>query len=328
MLMNSGQIKQFLDIFNNSLNSFDDDNVQCLSDVVYTLNENISIDVAMVDKIEAHGAIAYSETKPRRVFTIDDIVQDIYQQNARNNQYPQKIKDVQQTTNDENKNLFSGHRERARERFIQNDSNSISDYDLLELIMFLIKPRVDVKTEVKKMIDHFYSLRNIANATEDELSQFVSNPRLLKYVFKLCNAVHGRVIFNNIKNEIVLNHWDYMIEYLRSQLCDKDQECFMVFFLNSKYKLINQKIVAYGEVDRVGINPKSIIKDAMNYNSKMIIVAHNHPSGINQPSNSDIEITDALFKMASSMDVNLFDHIIITDKSYFSFRENDLLSME
>jgi DNA repair protein RadC len=326
--MNSGQIKQFLDIFNNSLNSFDDDNVQCLSDVVYTLNENISIDVAMVDKIEAHGAIAYSETKPRRVFTIDDIVQDIYQQNARNNQYPQKIKDVQQTTNDENKNLFSGHRERARERFIQNDSNSISDYDLLELIMFLIKPRVDVKTEVKKMIDHFYSLRNIANATEDELSQFVSNPRLLKYVFKLCNAVHGRVIFNNIKNEIVLNHWDYMIEYLRSQLCDKDQECFMVFFLNSKYKLINQKIVAYGEVDRVGINPKSIIKDAMNYNSKMIIVAHNHPSGINQPSNSDIEITDALFKMASSMDVNLFDHIIITDKSYFSFRENDLLSME
>jgi len=323
--MSKSQINQFLGVFNNSLNSFDDNNQysEPLNEILHILKDNVSPEVVRVDKIQIHESIEYSEAKPRRVFTVDDIVQDIYKHN-KNESYQRKIKDVKDvdSSNDENKNLFSGHRERARERFVQNDSNSISDYDLLELIMFLIKPRVDVKAEVKKMIDHFSSLRNIANASEAELSQFVSNPRLLKYVFKLCNAVHGRVIYNNIKNEIVLNHWDYMIEYLRSQLCDKDQECFMVFFLNAKYKLINQKIVAYGEVDRVGINPKSIIKDAINYNSKMIIVAHNHPSGINQPSNSDIEITDALFKMANNMDVNLFDHIIITDKSYFSFHQS------
>ena len=81
--MSKSQINQFLGVFNNSLNSFDDNNQysEPLNEILHILKDNVSPEVVRVDKIQIHESIEYSEAKPRRVFTIDDIVQDIYKKN-------------------------------------------------------------------------------------------------------------------------------------------------------------------------------------------------------------------------------------------------------
>ncbi|MDB6375017.1 RadC family protein [Photorhabdus bodei] len=116
------------------------------------------------------------------------------------------------------------------------------------------------------------------------------------------------------------------ISYLRSQLELEEREVFCVLFLDNKNRVIEFKKMFYGSIRSVEVHPREIIKVVLALNARAIIVAHNHPSGNAEPSNSDHVLTNKLFNLLKIMDVDFVDHIIIGHNEYFSFFEYGFLN--
>lgn len=224
-------------------------------------------------------------------------------------------------------NFYLGHRERMRERFLNGDSGCFLDYDILEMLLFFTRPRGDVKPLAKKMIDHFKTIKNVYNGSKKDLSQFVSNPDSILFVFKLIKEISLRVVKQNLQNGTIISNWSSMIFYLKSILGNLKKESLRVLFLDIKYRLITDSSFGIGSFNEITVYGGEIVKKALELDSAYIIMAHNHPSGETTPSTSDIKMTEELQKILQYSGIQLIEHIIIGQdvEEYFSFKENFLI---
>lgn len=108
-------------------------------------------------------------------------------------------------------------------------------------------------------------------------------------------------------------------DYLKAQLQYKNHEVFVCMFLNTAQHIIYHEVLSEGGIDMVMIEPRAIIKKALEYNAKSIILCHNHPSGNLKPSRSDISLTEKIKQAATLFDINVLDHIIVSNEGYYSF---------
>ncbi|QNQ80620.1 JAB domain-containing protein [Lactobacillus sp. PV034] len=113
--------------------------------------------------------------------------------------------------------------------------------------------------------------------------------------------------------------------YLCDKLCGQEQEQLFVIFLNTKNKIIAEKLVFQGTLNKAIVHPRDIFRWAVLYNCAGFILVHNHPSGDNTPSHQDIEISKKIKAASVMMGLEFIDHFIVTDKNYLSMREANLL---
>jgi DNA repair protein RadC len=113
-------------------------------------------------------------------------------------------------------------------------------------------------------------------------------------------------------------------EFLRFKLGKYEREVFAVMLLNSQHKLIDYTELFFGTIDAAAVYPREVVKLVLSENAAAVIFAHNHPSGINEPSIADKNITKRLQEALALIDVRVLDHIIIGDGTY-SFAENGLV---
>lgn len=104
-----------------------------------------------------------------------------------------------------------------------------------------------------------------------------------------------------------------------------DNEAFAVLFLNTQSQLIKSEVLFNGTIDRSAVYPRVIIKKALECNAASLIIAHNHPSGLVEPSSADRVITDHIKSACNLLDIRLIDHIVTGGASTFSFAEKGLL---
>ena len=109
-------------------------------------------------------------------------------------------------------------------------------------------------------------------------------------------------------------------------LGDKRQEYFVCLSLDSNRRLLTQRIITVGLLDATLVHPREVFAGAIADRAHSVIVAHNHPSGVPKPSIDDIETTRQLLAASKVLGVPIKDHIIITEESYFSFKEHHMLS--
>jgi len=114
-------------------------------------------------------------------------------------------------------------------------------------------------------------------------------------------------------------------EYLHLKLATETREQFNVLFLNSQNQLISDEIMFSGTINQAPVFPREIVKRALMLNAAAIILAHNHPSGIADPSSADRAITNLIQDAASLMDIRVLDHIIVGSTNCYSFAEHGLL---
>ena len=235
-------------------------------------------------------------------------------------------KDIKNNNKKKEQQLFHlGHRQRARERFLAL-KGEISDYDLLELILFLIIPRADVKPIARILLDKYKTYEKIFIAPDDELIQCGINGKSLKYLlmlFKEFNKRYCKQILTN--SELCIQDFQQLINYCHNIFFSLKEEEFHILFFNNQLKLIEDKNFGLSQVSNVSLDIRSIVKTALDLHAKSVVLCHNHPSGNNLPSQDDIKTTDEIAKMLFNLDIDILDHIIITDNSYYSFRENNLL---
>jgi DNA repair protein RadC len=226
---------------------------------------------------------------------------------------------AENVTNDEPDYL--GHRERLRRRFLLGGGRDMPDYELLELLLTIAIPRRDVKPLAKELIRKFGSFAGVVNAPLEELMLVKGVKENTAAVLRIVRECSVRSSWQSLKgmDAPVISDFDAMVDYCRSAMAYQTVEEFRIIFLNSKLYVIGEEIQQRGTVDQVAIHPREVIKSAMMHGASAMILVHNHPSGIVTPSKADMEITKRIKEAAEAVSIRLFDHLIISKSSVYSF---------
>ena len=222
---------------------------------------------------------------------------------------------------------YLGHRQRLRDRFLKGGGKDMPDYEFLELVLMIAIPRRDVKPLAKELIKKFGNFSGVVSAPLDELMEVDGLKENSAAVIKIIKEAALRLSWQILqsKKEVVIDGWDVMIDYCHSSMAHLDVEEFRILFLDVKYRLIKEEVQQRGTIDQVAIHPREVIRAAMREGAKAIILVHNHPSGDVAPSKADIEVTKKIRDAVNAVGIELIDHLIVTKRDYYSFKDHHLL---
>jgi len=228
------------------------------------------------------------------------------------------------TTEDQQEDQ-QGHRRRLREKFLKSGLNGFHDYEKLELLLTYAQARRDVKPAAKRLLDKFGGIGALLDATPEQIGAVegvaVQSALLLKLVRALCCEYLGE----KMAGRDVLASPAEVYNFARMKMAARPDEAFMVLYLNTKNHVIAYEIVNEGTVDHAAVYPRTVIRKALEKNAAALIVVHNHPSGVCDPSASDLELTRTLKEAMKAMNIRLLDHVIVGKSGHFSLVEEGLL---
>jgi DNA repair protein RadC len=116
-----------------------------------------------------------------------------------------------------------------------------------------------------------------------------------------------------------------LIDFLKSQIADRENEVLFAIFLNAKNEVLDLKELGEGTVAQANAFPRKFVEYGLNLKATSLILAHNHPGGVAEPSDGDIAITDEINKALSLVEISLQDHIILAGDDYYSFKRNQMI---
>ncbi|WP_282608021.1 DNA repair protein RadC [Pelagibius sp. Alg239-R121] len=220
---------------------------------------------------------------------------------------------------------FHGHRERLRQRVLEQGPSSLSDYEIIEFLLFGAKPRGDVKPLAKALIAQFGSLAGVLSAAPWDLKQVPGMGDASVAALAIVPEAATRLSRADILDQPVIDSWSQLVGYCRMIMGRAPVEHFRVLFLDRKNRLIADEEQQRGTVDHTPVYPREIVKRALELSASALILVHNHPSGDATPSSGDIAMTREIKETASRMGIELHDHLIITRAGESSFRSLGLL---
>jgi DNA repair protein RadC len=206
---------------------------------------------------------------------------------------------------------YHGHRERLRTRFRETGAKALSDYELLELLLFRVIPRRDVKALAKTLLATFGSFAEVIAAPEARLAEVKGVGQAVVTEFKIVHAAANRMLQDRVKQQPVLSSAQTVLDYCRSSMAFADKEQFRILFLDKRNHLIADEVQQTGSVDHTPVYPREVIKRALELSATAIILVHNHPSGDPAPSRADIEMTRSVIEVAKPLGISVHDHIIV-----------------
>lgn len=218
-----------------------------------------------------------------------------------------------------------GHRQRVKEKLLNSKPGVMPDYEMLEILLFLAIPRKDTKSLAKDLIIKYKSFAKVISAEESSLLKVPGVNQSTLACFKLIKEGAARLIKEELLSKPVLSSWKSLIDYCRVLIGHQKTEAFITIYLNSQNELIEEDLQEYGTIDQITIYPREITKRALFLNASAIILVHNHPGGNTKASKADIEITKKIVNSLSQFSIKVHDHVIISDKSFFSFKAEGLL---
>jgi DNA repair protein RadC len=172
---------------------------------------------------------------------------------------------------------YLGHRERLRDRFREAGADALSDYELLELLLFRALPRRDVKPLAKTLLEKFGSFAEVIAAPEARLAEVKGLGDSAITEFKIVQAAANRFLRGAVKKRPVLSSWSSVLDYCRTAQAFADREQFRVIFLDKRNQLIADEIQQIGTVDHTPVYPREVVKRALELSATAIILVHNQP---------------------------------------------------
>lgn len=213
--------------------------------------------------------------------------------------------------------------ERPRERLLNYGAENLSNEDLLAIIIKNGTKDKNVKELSLEIINNYNGISNLKNVEIESLKkikgigdvkaiELVATIELGKRIF-LTNKKHNKKRFINAKDV-----W----EETRYLFFDKKQEYFYALYFNNKQELIDKKMLFKGTINKSIVHPREVFKEAYLLSATSIICIHNHPSGDIEPSIEDKLFTKKIYDIGKIQNINVLDHIIVSNDSYYSFLEN------
>jgi len=215
---------------------------------------------------------------------------------------------------------YHGHRERLRERFREAGSDAVTDYELIELVLFRAIPRRDVKPLAKSLIAKFGSFGEVIAAPWSRLAEVDGLGDAAITEFKVVEAAAHRLARGEVQRRHVLSSWTAVLDYCRAAMAFADKEQFRLLFLDKRNQLIADEVQQVGTVDHAPVYPREVVKRALELSATAIILVHNHPSGDPTPSHADLDMTRAIVEVAKPLGIAVHDHIIVGRDGHASLK--------
>jgi len=215
---------------------------------------------------------------------------------------------------------YHGHRERLRERFRDAGAEAVSDYELLELLLFRAIPRRDIKPLAKNLITTFGSFAEVISAPIARLAEVKGLGTTAITELKIIHAAANRLARGQVRKRPVLSSWSNVIDYCRTTMAFAEKEQFRVLFLDKRNQLIVDEVQQTGTVDHTPVYPREVVKRALELSATALILVHNHPSGDPTPSGADIEMTRTIVEVAKPLGIAVHDHIIVGRDGHASLK--------
>ena len=211
--------------------------------------------------------------------------------------------------------------ERPRERLIESGASSLSNEELLAILLRTGRKDLSVLELAKNVLYHLESLEDLKRITVLELLQ-INGIKIAKATTIVAAIELGKRLSNLQKIEKVSVKSAFDVYHLLYQdLTHLEQEHFICLYLNTKSELIKKETIYIGTINQTLIHPREIFKHAIKLSAAAIIFAHNHPSGDSTPSKADFQATTSLMGSSAIMGIDVIDHIVIGNREYYSLKD-------
>jgi len=213
-----------------------------------------------------------------------------------------------------------------REKLSECGAQALSDVELLAIFLRIGSRGVHVMALAEQLLDKFGSLHRLLTAPPEDLkaiygmgtakyAQLNAVAELARRCFTCREALENRVVSST----------GQMLDYFNSSLAHREREIFQVVFFDNQHRIIHTSEMFSGTFNSVEVHPREIVREALKRNAAALILAHNHPSGLAEPSRADRHITQQIVRACSLMNIRVLDHIVIGRGEYVSFAERSWL---
>lgn len=215
--------------------------------------------------------------------------------------------------------------ERPREKLLLHGPTALSDAELLAIFLRSGAPGQTAVELARELLGEFGSLRCLLQANQQQLcaarglgpAKFAQ----LRAVLELARRHLGERLQHG---DLLLNP-EATRRYLITTLGDLPYEVFCCLFLDTRHRLICYEELFQGTIDGASVHPREVVRRALHHNAAAVILAHNHPSGVAEPSDADQRITQRLKQALQLVDIRVLDHLVVADRTALSFAEHGML---
>lgn len=201
--------------------------------------------------------------------------------------------------------------ERPREKLLNKGAHSLSDAELLAIFLRTGVKGIHVVDLSRYLLKHFGSLHEVFSADCEVFCQQYGLGKAKYVQLQACLEMSRRYLAAKLSKGDGLTSSSQTKDYLRSELKHESHEVFAILFLDNQHNIICFKKLFFGTIDAATVYPRVVVESALRFKAAAIILSHNHPSGIAEPSLADKQITQRLIKALALVDIRVLDHIII-----------------
>jgi DNA repair protein RadC len=226
----------------------------------------------------------------------------------------------------EKEKFYLGHRERMRKKILSDVK--LLDYELLELLLFNVFPRKDVKVLAKKIILECGGFSNTFFSDYNKLKKIDGiGDSVIAMLFTI-KEIFIEILYHDVRksDNLTLNGMKEILNYLRIKIGKNSNESFCVLYLDKAMKLLYEEVQENGTIDQVTVYNREIVRKALECGATNLVLSHNHPSGNATPSKADIDHTLQLRNVCNSIGIKIVDHLIVTStNAHCSFYKEAIL---
>ena len=226
---------------------------------------------------------------------------------------------------DKVKSIHAGHRERIRERLRTAGLGAFSEHEVLELLLTYAIPRVDVNPLAHDLIETFGSLNDVLNADESELLQVKGMGKNAALLLTMMPQLMRRYEMGMQRERPVILTLADAKRYCAPLFIGAGEEQIYMICLDQAGHVLHRTLLYTGTVNQVSLPPRTVVETALRHHAHAVILAHNHPSGIPDPSQADLDVTCRIGTALYMIGIKLVDHLIFAAGGVFSITRECLI---
>ncbi|WP_332647160.1 RadC family protein [Lysinibacillus sp. 54212] len=211
--------------------------------------------------------------------------------------------------------------DRPRERLIRQGSHSLSNQELLAILLRTGTKEESVLSLANRILMNFEKLHALKHATIEEIMEIKGIGEAKAVQLLAAIELGKRLAQKEMDSRFTIRSPEDAAHFLMPEMSPLQQEHFVVLFLNVKNQVLHKQTIFIGSLNASIVHPREIFREAVKRSAASIICAHNHPSGVPTPSPEDIEVTTRLHEAGVIIGIDLIDHIIIGDHQFISLKE-------
>lgn len=216
----------------------------------------------------------------------------------------------------QSENLHKGHRQKMREQYIANGLKGMADHNVLEFLLFFGIPQKDTNELAHRLLQRFGSFADVLRADVAELKALPGMTENAACLLHLILPVYQRYCASLSAARPVFSETKDILEFVRPYFLDATRERVFLLCLDDRKRLLALRKLNEGSLSDVMLDMRKIASVVLETKAKAVVLIHNHPNGIAQPSCNDIDTTKQVYTFLAHLKVHLLDHLILTEKDY------------